>query len=93
MSAYVIASFTPRDQQQLQQYGAAAAETIAQFSGEFLVKGPAQVLSGDFEFKNQVIIQFPSLEKAQSWYQSDAYQALIPLREKGMEASFQLVGA
>jgi len=92
MPAYIIVEFTPKDQEKLQQYGASVPPTLATYSGEILVKGPAQSLHGDAKHSMQVIIVFPSRENATSWYHSKAYQALIPLRNAGMDSRFQLVG-
>jgi uncharacterized protein (DUF1330 family) len=92
MSAYIIVGFTPKNTELLQEYGTSAAQTIVKYKGEFLVKGPTQDLQGKYPFKNQVIIAFPTRELAESWYSSPEYQAIIPLREQGMEAHFQLVG-
>jgi uncharacterized protein (DUF1330 family) len=92
MSAYIIVGFTPKNTELLQEYGTTAAQTIVKYKGEFLVKGPPQDLQGKYPFKNQVIIAFPTRELAESWYISPEYQAIIPLREQGMEAHFQLVG-
>jgi uncharacterized protein (DUF1330 family) len=92
MSAYVIVGFTPKNTELLQEYGASAVPAIAKYKGEILVNGPTQDLQGKYPFKNQVIIAFPTRELAESWYSSPEYQAIIPLREQGMEAHFQLVG-
>ena len=73
-------------------YGDGSNILIGKYQGEFLVKGPTQDLQGKYPFKNQVIIAFPTRELAKSWYSSPEYQAIIPLREQGMEAHFQLVG-
>jgi len=40
----------------------------------------------------QVIIAFPSKEDALHWYHCEEYQALIPIRDAGMDAQFQLIG-
>jgi len=92
MPAYITVGLTPTDADKLQQYGASVPPTLAKFSGEILVKGPVQILHGDFPHKVQVIISFPSREKALDWYNSDDYQALIPTRNQGMDSQFQLIG-
>lgn len=92
MPAYVVVSFTPTDLEKLQQYSAAVATTLAQHSGEVLVKGPAEHLHGDSGFQMQVIIAFPSKTEATAWYHSREYQALIPTRDAGMDSQFHMVG-
>lgn len=92
MSAYIVVGFTPKDTEKLQQYGASVPATLAAYEGELLAKGPVDQLHGENPFSAQVIIAFPSKEKASGWYQSAEYQALIPLRNQGMNAQFQLIG-
>jgi uncharacterized protein (DUF1330 family) len=92
MTAYIIVGLTPKDAEKLQQYGAKVPTTLAKFSGEVLVKGPVEQLHGNFDYKVQVILMFPSREHAHNWYHSEEYQALIPDRDKGMDSQFQLIG-
>ena len=92
MSAYIIVGLTPKDTDKLQQYGASVPPILAKYSGEILTKGPVEKLHGDFTHKVQVVIAFPSREKALDWYHSDDYQALIPIRNEGMDSQFQLIG-
>lgn len=39
-----------------------------------------------------VIIEFPDRESAKRWYESPEYQAIIPLRDSGMDSIFVLGG-
>jgi len=91
MSAFIVVGFTPKDTEQLQQYGASVPSTLAKYSGEILSKGPVQKLHGDFAHQAHVVLVFPNKEKALGWYYSAEYQALIPVRDKGMDSEFQLI--
>lgn len=92
MSAYIIVEFTPKNAEMLQDYSAKAAPTLLAFKGEFLAKAKPQPLNGKAHAEYQVIIAFPSKIQAEEWYASPQYQALIDLREKAMDANFQLIG-
>ena len=92
MSALIIVALTPTDQDALGAYSALAAQTLIPFAGEFIAKGPIEALHGDASYSVKVVIQFPDRERAQSWYQSAAYQAIIPTRDQGMDSQFHLVG-
>ena len=92
MTAYVIVGFNPKNVEKLQAYSAEAAPIIAKYKGEFLVKGELKQLCGEYGYKVQVLIMFPTRVLAESWYNSPDYQALIPLRNQGMECHFQIVG-
>lgn len=91
--ALVVVDLTVKDAEKLAEYGALAAPTVAAFEGEFIAKAPIKSLSGDVPFTTKVVIEFPSAEKAKAWYQSDEYQAIIPLREAAMDALFHLVAS
>lgn len=93
MPAYITVNFTPIDKEKMQQYGAAVPATLATYSGEYLVKGPAEQLLGDTGFQMQVILVFPTKELATGWYQSPEYQALVAVRNAGMRSQFQLIGS
>ena len=92
MSAFIIVDMTPLDPNKLKEYGAAAASTIARHQGEFVVKGPIESLNGDSAHQNKVVIEFPDKQTALNWYHSAEYQALIPIRDLGMDSVFHLVG-
>lgn len=86
--AYIIVASNVKNKELLKQYGQQAAQTVADFGGKFIAKGPAELLHGPSRFANRAVIEFNSVEQAQSWYHSEEYQALIELRDKAMESSF-----
>ena len=92
MTSFVVVDLTPTDPEKIQEYSAAAGPTIAQYNGEFVAKGEIESLNGGAHRQMKVIIQFPDREAALNWYTSDDYQALIPVRDQGMDATFHLVG-
>lgn len=91
MSALIIVDLTPTDKDRLSTYSALAAETLVPFSGEFIAKGPIEALHGEAAFSTKVVIQFPDRDSAENWYRSEAYQAIIPTRDQGMNSQFHLV--
>lgn len=91
MTAYIIVDAAPIDQEKLSEYSAQAAATLIEFEGEFIAKGPINRIHGDSEFVMKVMIRFPDKERAESWYRSASYQALIPLREQAMRSRFELI--
>jgi len=92
MRAYIIVDLTPTNPEKLQRYSAEASETIAAFGGQFLAKGPIEALHGDMPHKMKAIIEFKDRETAKNWYDSAAYQKLVPLRDEGMDSQFHLLG-
>ena len=95
MAAYVIAGNDVTNLQSMQQYVKAAAPTLAPFAGKLLVPtiellatgGEIVYLEGDFKPTRVVVIEFPNMVRAQAWYDSDEYQAIINLRLEGSVGS------
>jgi uncharacterized protein (DUF1330 family) len=86
MPAYVIAAVEEAwDQEKLVQYREGDTDAVAQHGGRFVARGGAHaVLEGDWDPKRLVIIEFPDMETARGWYESDEY---APLRELRRSAS------
>ncbi|MFJ8014276.1 DUF1330 domain-containing protein [Streptomyces sp. NPDC096339] len=81
MTAYAIGHIRPETMNEdILRYVEEIQATMDPFGGRFLVHGKeVEVKEGPWP-GTVVIIGFPDIEKARAWYDSDAYQALIPLR-------------
>ena len=90
MKSYVIVNANVVNPEKLAQYGAQAAPTVAKYQGKFIAKGESQSLHGDQAFASKAIIEFPSQQHAVDWYNSEEYQALIPLRSQALDCEFHL---
>ena len=91
MASLVIVDLTPIDKTKLTEYSALAAETLKPFNGHFIAKGEIEALHGGTDHLMKAVIEFPDKESAKNWYNSKAYQAIIPVREQGMKSQFHLV--
>lgn len=77
---YIIAEIEVTDPATLQKYGAKVPETLAPFNHQYVIRGgKTKSLEGDPP-KGIVMIAFDSVEKAQAWYDSPAYEAIKPIR-------------
>jgi uncharacterized protein (DUF1330 family) len=57
--------------------------TVEAFGGHFLARGgESSLLEGDHPAGRMVILEFESQEQAMAWYNSPAYQKVLPLRTK-----------
>ena len=81
MSAYVIFLETIHDHQRFHEYRKLVTKTLKPFGGAFVVRGGHfTVIEGDWPYERCVVIEFPSREQAEAWYQSSEYQEILPLR-------------
>ena len=80
---YAVANMTITDPERFKkEYASKVAATMKPFDGRYVMKtflddikfkeGPAQMLN--------VILEFPSIEKAMAWHDSKAYQKIVPAR-------------
>ena len=82
MAAYLIARVEITNPQQYQEYLRVSPQIIARHGGKFKARaGTTLTLEGPEETRRIVIIEFPSLEKAQSFYYSKEYQEAKQLRK------------
>jgi uncharacterized protein (DUF1330 family) len=86
MSACVIGHISVRDTEKWAQYRAQVPATLAPWGAELLFRGSlSRALSGNHPHTDTVIIRFPDQAAVDGWYQSAAYQALIPLRQQAAD--------
>lgn len=89
MAGYLVAFVKLKDVARMQEYAAAAVPTIGAAGGVPVTRAKVKAtLVGGFSADSCLIVKFPSAEAAQAWYDSPAYQALVPLRDQAMEATF-----
>ena len=93
MPAYVIASVSEaHDAEALAEYRRRNTEAVAAHGGRFIVRGgEMQVLEGDWSPLRVVVMEFPDVETARAWYESDQYQAAIPIRQAASTTDIILV--
>jgi uncharacterized protein (DUF1330 family) len=82
MAAYLFADLEVKDAAGYETYRARVGDTIAKYGGRFIVRGGKhEVLEGDFNPKRMVLLEFPSMEALQRWYNSPDYKPLIAVRK------------
>lgn len=88
MSYYVIDHVEVTDRTQyMKQYAEVAGAQIAAAGGRLLAAGPATSLEGEPFSNHNVVLEFPTSEAVDTWYQSDGYQAVIPIRLRSASTS------
>ena len=81
--AYLVAEVQVTDPDGWKQYIAALPATQAPYHVKTLTRAPAVALDASTPPSGAVaILAFNSMEDLKAWWNSPAYQAIIPLREK-----------
>ena len=78
--AYFIVAIDVTDMDRFKEYGAQVTEVVAKFGGRYLVRGGAQeIKEGHWPQTRTVVLEFPSLDQANAWYDSPEYENLRAL--------------
>jgi len=82
MAAYVINEIVVTDPAQFQTYAAQVPAILAQYGGEYVVRGGApERVDGPEPPERLVVLRFASREAARAWRDSPEYRAILPIRE------------
>jgi uncharacterized protein (DUF1330 family) len=92
MTAYVIGEIEVTDPASYEEYRKQVLATVTKHGGRFVVRGgKVEPLEGGWNPKRIVVLEFPSMEKAQAWYRSAEYAPLIKLRQRASRGKLILV--
>ena len=92
MSAYVVIEANVRNREARDRYAELATPILKEFGGETVAFGPWQALFGESDHRMGMILQFATKDAALAWYESPAYQAILGIRDEGLDARFRLLG-
>ena len=88
MAGYVIVQAEIIDSDKFIRYITESPATISKYGGKYLARaGKIVQFEGVKDNKRIVIIEFPSLDKAEEWYHSEDYQKVKKLREGAAKGS------
>jgi uncharacterized protein (DUF1330 family) len=92
VAAYIIADVTVTDPAAMEEYRKRVPATLTPFGGRFIVRGGAhQTVEGDWKPNRLVILEFPSMEHAHRWYDSEEYREPKAMRLRAGRTNVVLV--
>lgn len=92
MAAYVIVDVKINDPELYESYKKLTPATLAAYDGKFVVRGgKTEILEGDWQPGRFVMLEFPSVERAKEWWNSDIYTEAKAIRHKAAETQMILV--
>jgi uncharacterized protein (DUF1330 family) len=92
MPAYIISDLVARDAAAFELYRTRAAASIAQYGGRYLVRrGTIEVLEGEWTPRSIVVVEFPDMERARTWYRSPEYSRALEVRDVALSRNLILV--
>jgi uncharacterized protein (DUF1330 family) len=92
VAAYIIADVTVTDPAAMEEYRKRVPATLTPFGGRFIVRGGAhQTLEGDWKPNRLVVLEFPSMEQAKRWYDSEQYREPKAMRLRAGHTNLVMV--
>jgi uncharacterized protein (DUF1330 family) len=84
--AIVIGHISVTDPAKWSEYCAAVPATVAPWGAQVIFRGRrARLLGGEHRHSETVVLRFPDRAAVDGWFDSPAYQALLPLRRAAAE--------
>jgi len=82
MAAYMVVEIEVTDPVKYERYKELAPPSIARYGGKYLARGgKTETLEGTWSPKRLVILEFPSMDHARSWWTSKEYAEAKGLRQ------------
>ena len=90
--AYLIAEVQVTDPEEYKPYIPTAAQIVAQYGGKYLARGGKTIpLEGAEPAGRVAIVQFPSVDALQKFYNSPEYREVAPIRQKASKSRFFVI--
>jgi uncharacterized protein (DUF1330 family) len=92
MAAYVIVDIEVTDPARFAEYRQHVPTTLAPYGGRFLVRGGThEVVEGSWRPRRLVVLEFPNLDAARRWYDSEEYREPKAIRVGASRANLVFV--
>jgi uncharacterized protein (DUF1330 family) len=83
MPAYVIVEITIHNAKRYEDYKKLTPASLEAFEGKFVVRGgKTESLESNWSPERMVVLQFPNMDKAKAWWNSDLYAPAKKLRQE-----------
>jgi uncharacterized protein (DUF1330 family) len=82
MPAYVLVQVNVTDPDAYDDYKKLAQAAVQQYGGKYIVRGgAAEDVENERPYPRVVVLEFPDMDAARTWYHSPEYQAAKAARE------------
>jgi uncharacterized protein (DUF1330 family) len=92
MKGYVVCVYKNiSSEDKLKEYATKARAAVENYKGKFLIRGGKSKINEGESSPRTVIIEFPSFDQANEFYQSEEYQEAHSILKGHAERQFQIV--
>ena len=82
MRSIVVNELHVTDWVRYRDYQEQVPATLALFDGQYVSRGAPEPILGDEPSPRGVVLEFPSRERALSWFHSPEFQAILAIRNE-----------
>jgi uncharacterized protein (DUF1330 family) len=82
MRSIVVNELHVTDWVRYRDYQEQVPATLALFDGRYVSRGAPEPILGDAPSPRVVVLEFPSRERAMSWFRSPEFQAILAIRDE-----------
>lgn len=83
MAAYVLVEVEVTDPATYEEYKQLTPATLAAYGGRFIVRGGTfETLESDWKPNRVVVLEFPTVEQAKTWWNSPEYSTAKAIRQR-----------
>ena len=80
------------DLEAFREYADRVAPLIRRHGGAYVaVDKTPEVRSGEWPYVRTIVVAYPNIAAARSWYDSPEYQEIIPIRRRAIDANIVMV--
>ena len=92
MLAYVIVEVAIDDPVLYEEYKKLTPSAVAAYDGQFIVRGGQTFsMEGDWNPERIVVLEFPSVERAKEWWESEGYSKAKAIRQRAARTKMIIV--
>lgn len=92
MPAYVIVEVEIQDDREYEVYKSLTPAAITAFDGKFIVRGGKSVsLEGNWNPERIVVLEFPTVQRANEWWNSELYSRAKVIRQRAAKTKMIIV--
>lgn len=92
MTAYIIVDIDVHNPDEYRKYLALVTPTVLACGGRYLIRGAeSEVVSGDWQPKRVVLMEFPNLEVARHWVHCEEHAHIHAMRNQNAKANMVIL--
>ena len=92
MKAYIVVQINVNNHENYKEYLKNVTPIAKNYGGNYIVRaGNFEIMEGNWDYKRNVVIEFPSLENAKEFYNCPEYQPIKKIRLNNAENNLIII--